>query len=62
MRASSFALQYPFWQLVASNDRATYAQINYGEVYAPSQIADQTILIDSDAAEALSALAREFGR
>ena len=55
-------MQYPFWQLVASNDRATYAQINYGEVYAPSQIADQTILIDSDAAEALSALAREFGR
>lgn len=42
-------IKYPFWQMTAKNERATYACVNYGEAVAPAEIADRSILIDADA-------------
>lgn len=49
-------IKYPFWQMVAHNPRSFYAQINFGEVIAPAEIADRTMLIDADAAKVLAAV------
>lgn len=49
-------IKYPFWQMVAQNPRGFYAQINFGEVIAPVQIEDRTMLVDSDAAKVLAAV------
>lgn len=50
-------IKYPFWQMTAKNERATYACVNYGEAVAPAEIADRSILIDADAGRVLDALA-----
>lgn len=50
-------IKYPFWQMTAKNERATYACINFGEAVAPAEIADRSILIDADAERVLDALA-----
>lgn len=49
-------IKYPFWQMTAKNPRVIYACINLGEAVAPIEIDRQSILIDSDAGRALSAL------
>ncbi len=49
-------IKYPFWKMTNENPKAAYACINYGEVYAPSEIGSQAICIDSDLAEALKLL------
>ena len=49
-------IKYTFWQMVAQNPQGFYAQINYGEVIAPTEIADRTMLIDGDAAKVLAAV------
>ena len=49
-------IKYPFWQMVAQNPQGFYAQVNYGEVIAPTEIADRTMLIDGDAAKVLAAV------
>lgn len=49
-------IKYPFWQMVAQNPRGFYAQINFGEVIAPVQIEDRTMLVDADAAKVLAAV------
>ena len=49
-------IKYPFWQMVAQNPLGFYAQVNYGEVIAPTEIADRTLLIDADAAKVLSSV------
>ena len=54
-------IKYPFWQAVAKNPLGFYVQVNLGEVIAPSQIADRTMLIDGDAAKVLSVV-RELRR
>ena len=41
-------IKYPFWQFTARNRDAVFACINYGEAYAPAQIARQAICIDAD--------------
>lgn len=41
-------IKYPFWRFVHANSQATYACINFGEVFAPKEIAEQSILIDAD--------------
>ena len=41
-------IKYPFWQLTAQNERATYACINYGEAVCPEAIRGQAILINDD--------------
>ena len=41
-------IKYPFWQMTAANPQATYACVNYGEAWAPTEIRDRSILIDAD--------------
>ena len=47
-------IKYPFWKMTAQNHKATYACLNYGETYAPDEIAEQSILINGDIHEVLS--------
>lgn len=54
-------IKYPFWQLTAANEQATYACINYGEAVAPSQIAQRSVTIDVDIDAVLDDLLREKG-
>lgn len=49
-------IKYPFWQMTAKNPRATYACVNYGEAYAPEEIAERSICIDGDIGEVLENL------
>lgn len=49
-------IKYPFWQMTAKNPRATYACVNYGEAYAPEEIAGRSICIDGDIGEVLENL------
>ena len=49
-------IKYPFWQMTAENPRAMYACINYGEAYAPEEIAKRSICIDADIGEVLKQL------
>ena len=41
-------IKYPFWQMTASNPKATYACVNYGEAVCPQEIEKQSICIDGD--------------
>ena len=50
-------IKYPFWQMTAKNELATYVCVNLDEAVAPVEIADRSILIDADAELVLSALA-----
>ena len=49
-------IKYPFWRMTAQNRAATYACINYGEAICPTEIAGQSICIDSDIGEVLEIL------
>lgn len=48
-------IKYPFWKMTAKNPHATYACINYGEAICPDNIKSQSICIDADIANVLSA-------
>lgn len=50
-------IKYPFWQMTATSEKATYACLNLGEAVTPVEIADRSILIDADIARTLDALA-----
>lgn len=50
-------IKYPFWQMTAKNERATYACVNLGEAVAPTEIANRSILIDAGAERVIEALA-----
>lgn len=52
-------IKYPFWQMAAKNPNATYACINYGEAVCPTEIAERSICIDADIAEALGKIIRQ---
>lgn len=41
-------IKYPFWKMTASNSKATYACINFGEAACPQEIKKQSICIDKD--------------
>lgn len=41
-------IKYPFWNYTMDNENAVYACINMGSAYAPDEISDRSILIDSD--------------
>ena len=41
-------IKYPFWQMTADNQDATYACVNYGEAVCPEDISEQAICIDGD--------------
>lgn len=47
-------IKYPFWRRVKENPDAVYASINYGEIYAPNEIAKRSILIDGDICQVLT--------
>lgn len=49
-------IKYPFWRMTMANAKATYACLNYGEAFAPSEIADRSICIDGDIGEILHAI------
>lgn len=49
-------IKYPFWRMTYGNPSAVYCCLNKGETMTPRQIADRSILIDSDIADALSML------
>ena len=49
-------IKYPFWRMTARNPKATYARINLGEVGAPPEIEDRSILLSEDIGAALQAL------
>ncbi|MBR1752323.1 MAG: Sir2 silent information regulator family NAD-dependent deacetylase [Ruminococcus sp.] len=41
-------IKYPFWRMTAKNPDAVYACLNFGEAYAPDEIAERSILINGD--------------
>ena len=49
-------IKIPFMQMTAQNPNAIYACLNYGEVFAPDEIAEQSILIDGDIHSVLKSL------
>lgn len=49
-------IKFVFHRLTKENRLSTYACINYGEAYAPEEIADRSIVINADAGEAIEAL------
>lgn len=50
-------IKYPFWQMTAKNENATYACVNFGEAVTPAEIASRSILIDAGAERVIEALA-----
>ena len=46
-------IKYSFWRMTYQNQKAVYACINYGETFAPREIADRSICIDGDIGEVL---------
>ena len=44
-------VKYPFWQMTLTNDKATYACLNYSETYCPEEIAVQSVCLDGDIGE-----------
>ncbi len=41
-------IKYPFWQITADNPKASYVCINYGQAYAPKEIAGQSVCLNGD--------------
>ncbi len=46
-------IKYPFWRMTAGNPKAVYACVNFGEAYAPGEIAERSVCIDKDIGEIL---------
>lgn len=46
-------IKYPFWRMTLENHNARYACVNFGEAYAPKEIADRSVCIDADIADVL---------
>ncbi len=49
-------IKYPFWQMTAKNENATYTCINLGMAACPTEIEQQSICIDDDIGKVLSEL------
>ena len=49
-------IKFVFHRLTKNNRLSTYACINYGEAYAPEEIADRSIVINADAGEVIKML------
>jgi len=41
-------IKYPFWEMTAKNQNATYVCINFGEAVCPNDITRQSICLDHD--------------
>ena len=46
-------IKYPFWQMTLTNDKATYACLNYSEAYCPEEIAVQSVCVNGDIGDTL---------
>ena len=53
-------IKYPFWRMTAKNPKAVYACLNFGEAYAPDEIAGQSICINGDIHEMLKNFSPRF--
>ena len=51
-------IKYPFWRYANYNEDATYICLNYGQAFAPEQIAERSICIDEDVDTVLDDLLR----
>ncbi len=49
-------IKYPFWQMTYQNPKAFYICINYGEAYAPREIAQRSVCINSDIGEVIKSI------
>lgn len=49
-------IKYPFWQYTRKNPNALYACVNYGEAFAPGELAGRALCIDCDIGQAVSRL------
>ena len=49
-------IKYPFWNCTLENPDAIYACVNFGQAYAPREIAERSICLEADIGRALSAL------
>lgn len=50
-------IKYPFWKMTYANPKAVYVCVNYGEAYAPDEIAERSICFNGDIHEVLNVLA-----
>jgi len=49
-------IKYPFWKYTFNNPDAVYACVNYGQAFAPGEIADRSITINEDIGQVLLSL------
>lgn len=49
-------IKYPFWRMTAQNPNAVYVCVNYGETLCPAEISKQSVVMNCDIGEALTAL------
>lgn len=49
-------IKYPFWNMTYQEPKAFYACLNFGEAYAPKEIADRSVCINGDIADILTKL------
>lgn len=54
-------IKYPFWQMTAENSKAIYACINDGQAVCPKEIEGQSICINGDIGESVTALLENRG-
>ncbi|WP_130811149.1 Sir2 silent information regulator family NAD-dependent deacetylase [Olsenella sp. Marseille-P4559] len=54
-------VKYPFWRMASQNRHATYVQLNRGEMLAPAELGEKSIILDCDAVQALSAVRERLG-
>ena len=59
LRNTPVIIKFVLHRLTKENRLSTYACINYGEAYAPEEIADRSIVINADAGEVIEALLRQ---
>ena len=49
-------IKYPFWQLTAQNEKASYICVNLGETYCSEEIVDRSICINADIGKVINDL------
>lgn len=49
-------IKYPFWRMTAENPEAIYVCMNQNDAFCPEAIADRSICLGGDCAEAISFL------
>ena len=52
-------IKYPFWKYTLENSDALYACVNFGQAYAPREIAKRSVCLDADIGRVLSELNRK---